>query len=338
MDFLWIEFVSLCLTAFYTAVFSNPCTNYVTLSGEVKRSSAYILPNASATAICDTFLEEKWYRINSTVGNDIVQTCQSMTHCGTMFPLWMNGTLPLVSDGEVDRMVCQSGILGCCEISLTIKVRNCGTFYVYFLRKPSGCPVSYCFGTHPINSTDETIIQTTDETTIQTTDAYTTDFIQSTTKPNESSISIAKDVDSGSNYVEIVFIVLGVVLGVRLPVIVIVFYIWNRQKKQSRVDSLHNNHSNEGENYLPSENAYQTSDMNTNEDENYLFAPENVLRTPENPDLPREEIALSMVDVSSSILNLPKCIEPRKQRIRKSILRIESVNENTISINQVNSK
>ncbi|XP_062594049.1 oncoprotein-induced transcript 3 protein-like [Saccostrea cucullata] len=181
------------------ALMANPCTNYTTLSGEVKRSSNYILPTDS-TAICDNFLEEKWYRINSTVGNDIVETCQSMTHCGTIYPLWMNGTLPLVSDGEVDRMVCQSGILGCCEASLTIKVRNCGTFYVYYLRKPSGCPVAYCFGTQPINSTevttsslqttDGTTIETTDETTIHTIYAYTTDLIPSTTRPNETSKSI----------------------------------------------------------------------------------------------------------------------------------------------------
>jgi hypothetical protein len=56
------------------------------------------------------------------------------------------GSLPEVSEGEADRTVCRSGTGGCCENELTIKVRNCGSYYVYYLIRPSGCPISYCFG------------------------------------------------------------------------------------------------------------------------------------------------------------------------------------------------
>lgn len=56
----------------------------------VRRSSAYIL-TPTDTAICDSFLDEKWYRLDSLAGNDIVQTCPPVTHCGTLYPLWMNG-------------------------------------------------------------------------------------------------------------------------------------------------------------------------------------------------------------------------------------------------------
>ncbi|XP_062574922.1 uncharacterized protein LOC134236798 [Saccostrea cucullata] len=204
--------------------------------GEVKRSSAYILPNASATAICDTFLVEQWYRINSTVGNDIVQTCQNMTHCGTMFPLWMNGTQPINSTGVIT-----------------------------------------------------TSSQTTAETTIETTDE--TNFIPSTTKPNESSKSILNDV-------EIVGIVLGVAFGFLLSGIIIVFCICSHQEKKSKVGS-----SDDVEIKVspktPSKNDSSTPGI-------------------QNPDFAqnkgRENTALSMNDVPPNII---PTIKPRtKRRIR----------------------
>ena len=75
-------------------------------------------------------------------------SCQDVFHCGTHVPLWMNGAHPTVADGIVRRNICgkQSGAAGCCTYKDAIEVKNCGTFYVYFLTPTRGCSVGYCAG------------------------------------------------------------------------------------------------------------------------------------------------------------------------------------------------
>ncbi|KAK7484242.1 hypothetical protein BaRGS_00024491, partial [Batillaria attramentaria] len=73
--------------------------------------------------------------------------------CVTHAPMWMNGTHPDVADGVVDRTVCANfGGYGphpervCCDAQLDVGVKNCGSFYVYYLRGTPSCPVAYCAG------------------------------------------------------------------------------------------------------------------------------------------------------------------------------------------------
>nr|XP_022321061.1 oncoprotein-induced transcript 3 protein-like isoform X2 [Crassostrea virginica] len=63
-----------------------------------------------------------------------------------MFPIWMRDPIPSVSDGIVDREVCRMGANDSCEETMTIKVKNCQTFRVYYLIRTNGCPKAYCFG------------------------------------------------------------------------------------------------------------------------------------------------------------------------------------------------
>ena len=58
----------------------------------------------------------------------------------------MNGAQPSVADGQVSRQVCFHWIdSGCCQWSTNIKVRNCGSYYVYYLSgTPGGCHLRYC--------------------------------------------------------------------------------------------------------------------------------------------------------------------------------------------------
>ena len=73
--------------------------------------------------------------------------------CGTVVPVWMNGTHPSVADGMVSRQVCANFGTNagtgstCCSHSLQIGVKNCADFYVYYLKATPTCPVSYCAGT-----------------------------------------------------------------------------------------------------------------------------------------------------------------------------------------------
>ena len=66
-------------------------------------------------------------------------------------PIWMNGTHPSSSDGTVARTACVnfgdgSETAACCEHHITIGVKNCGNYFVYFLAPPQACPVAYCAG------------------------------------------------------------------------------------------------------------------------------------------------------------------------------------------------
>lgn len=59
------------------------------------------------------------------------------------------GTIPKTTDTighEVNRRACVPGIHSACDTEYLIKVINCGTYRVYKLKKPDGCPKSYCFG------------------------------------------------------------------------------------------------------------------------------------------------------------------------------------------------
>ena len=68
--------------------------------------------------------------------------------CGTVVPIWMNGSHPTAQDGIVQRQLCAN--LGttdtCCETSLNIDVKNCGNYYVYNLYPTPFCPAAHCTG------------------------------------------------------------------------------------------------------------------------------------------------------------------------------------------------
>ncbi|CAC5392587.1 unnamed protein product [Mytilus coruscus] len=109
----------------------DPCQsiNYDTLKDEVKRSSNYTLL-AGDEPTDDSRLKSGWYRVDSSTGNDIVTESVKMYQCGTIYPLWMNGTLPDEHDKTVDRKVCRSGPNGnICVEDYNMKVRNCGKYW-----------------------------------------------------------------------------------------------------------------------------------------------------------------------------------------------------------------
>ena len=67
--------------------------------------------------------------------------CQPTNRCGTHITNWINGGHPSVADGQVSRTVCFYWTAGCCEFSTNIKVRNCGSYYVYYQWRTSLLPV-----------------------------------------------------------------------------------------------------------------------------------------------------------------------------------------------------
>nr|XP_022327876.1 von Willebrand factor D and EGF domain-containing protein-like [Crassostrea virginica] len=126
----------------------DPClpNNYKSL--DEPHRSALFQPESTDRELCDRHLTEGWYILNG--GNDTIPThCVTQYHCGTKFPVWMKGSLPSVGN-TVDRQGCialSHGTSGsCCELTVDMKVRNCGPFYVYHLKPTPFCPSAYCVG------------------------------------------------------------------------------------------------------------------------------------------------------------------------------------------------
>lgn len=57
-----------------------------------------------------------------------------------------SGTLPIETDGEVNKTVCIVGLDKSCSKTLTIKVKNCGGYRVYYLVPAPQTSTGYCIG------------------------------------------------------------------------------------------------------------------------------------------------------------------------------------------------
>lgn len=144
---MWLEFLYSKLVPMIVSVafVTGQCTNYKLQSNQYKRSSSYQLTGTDV-AISDSFLSEGWYRFLSGAGNDMVTSAPSLAMCGTLYPVWLDGSLPLQGEDTVDRTACVVGLTRSCESTIPIKIRNCGTYNVYYLRKTPNLASGYCFG------------------------------------------------------------------------------------------------------------------------------------------------------------------------------------------------
>ncbi|XP_076453471.1 von Willebrand factor D and EGF domain-containing protein-like [Babylonia areolata] len=145
-----------------TESISDPCSPEA--HGELnqkERSTGYTV-QYPATPLCDISLQPGWYRFTSAAGGMMPEICPSRLQCGTVAPVWMNGSHPSVADGMVSRQACanfhsdasSSTAHPCCEHSVHIGVKNCGDFYVYYLQPTPTCPVAYCAEAFPQIDTD----------------------------------------------------------------------------------------------------------------------------------------------------------------------------------------
>ena len=94
---------------------------------------------------CDNGIGPGWFRFEGSAGTRMPTSCPPTYRCGTHAPGWMNGGHPTVADGQVTRTVCFHYSGDCYRWSTNIKVRNCGSYYVYYLSgTPGGCSLRYC--------------------------------------------------------------------------------------------------------------------------------------------------------------------------------------------------
>ena len=118
----------------------SECSSYI-LNNETDRG---VLASQVGSIKCDWGLVTGWYRFNSTAGTRMPTTCVSRYKCNTHATGWLNGTHPIPQEGIVNRRLCFHWNSNCCNWDTTIKVRNCGLFYVYRLVNPPNCHLRYC--------------------------------------------------------------------------------------------------------------------------------------------------------------------------------------------------
>ena len=119
---------------------SLECSSYTTLP-DADRKMSYSNKNVVK---CDSSMVTKWYRFSDTAGHVMPETCVATWRCGTHAPGWLNGKHPTVAQGIVTRQVCYHWNNNCCNWNNNIRIRNCGGFYVYELKRPPGCSMRYC--------------------------------------------------------------------------------------------------------------------------------------------------------------------------------------------------
>ncbi|CAH3186610.1 unnamed protein product, partial [Porites evermanni] len=117
----------------------SECQNYASVnSGD--RNITY----NSYYDYCDSGIGPGWFRFEGSAGTRMPTSCPPTYRCGTDATGWLNGGHPTVADGQVSRQVCFHWSGSCCLWSTNIKVRNCGSYYVYYLNGTPTCDLRYC--------------------------------------------------------------------------------------------------------------------------------------------------------------------------------------------------
>jgi len=119
---------------------SLECLSYSELTRAERRVTAAI-----NVKLCDGhLLAPGWFRFQGDAGTKMPTTCPPKHSCGTHAPGWLNGAHPAMAEGQVTRQVCFHWDSGCCHWTINIQVRNCHSYYVYYLSRPPTCSLLYC--------------------------------------------------------------------------------------------------------------------------------------------------------------------------------------------------
>jgi len=101
--------------------------------------------NQNGPVGCDNPFTTGWYRFTGAAGVRMPTVAPPTSACGTHATGWLNGAQPSVQDGAVDRQICFHWSGNPCNWSEPAKVRNCGDYYVYYLKNVAwGCSGRYC--------------------------------------------------------------------------------------------------------------------------------------------------------------------------------------------------
>ncbi|CAC5420227.1 unnamed protein product [Mytilus coruscus] len=152
-----IYFVILIIHIFLSVAEFYACSNYTLMKYVDRRAVANVLDHGNVHAISDDFLDSGWYRIQSEAGEDMPTEPPGSFHCGTWYPIWLNGSLPTNIGEEIVGRVCLQSFDDNCSESWTIDIKYCpGNYLVYNLVTSISSSSGYCFGTEASRATVET--------------------------------------------------------------------------------------------------------------------------------------------------------------------------------------
>jgi len=127
-------------TYFFFFLLADACKNYQNVT-DAERKYDYVTEEYNSK--CDDTLNG-WYRFQGAAGTKMVTTCPPRDRCGANFPAWLSAHHPTVAEGAVDKKVCINKFEGCCEGSAFIQVKNCGSYYIYYLKELPHCNFRFC--------------------------------------------------------------------------------------------------------------------------------------------------------------------------------------------------
>uniref|UniRef100_K1QTE6 Pancreatic secretory granule membrane major glycoprotein GP2 n=1 Tax=Magallana gigas TaxID=29159 RepID=K1QTE6_MAGGI len=178
--------------AFLTYSKADPCENYSPLPFPYDRYVTNNISGSEVSVLHDRHLERAWYRVGHAL--DMATTAPSLLHCGTTFPVWMNGSIPDISDGEASRRACILGNINgnFCVHHLEIRVKNCGSYRVYYLPPTPSNDEAYCFEI----DIDNTTSSESNTTSVPTTNSPTTTI----SRPGSGNVTSVPTSDPCFNY------------------------------------------------------------------------------------------------------------------------------------------
>ena len=125
------------------------CNDYLILNNSTRKASF----NDKSVRDCDKigryrtsqdWKGENWYRILPPAGTKIPETVTRINHCGTDSSGWINGTHPATVGLTEDATVCFNWNKNTCYWNSSIKIRNCGKYFLYNLPDTKLCSLRYC--------------------------------------------------------------------------------------------------------------------------------------------------------------------------------------------------
>lgn len=122
----------------------NCCTKYKEINDP--RRSITSVWKTGHPALCDIDLQSGWYRFISEAGGKMPEKTAQEYTCGTHDPIWLDGSHPTEKEGNVVRKACIHSFGNPCDEEFNINVKNCGSYYVYYLKPTYYCAAAYCAG------------------------------------------------------------------------------------------------------------------------------------------------------------------------------------------------
>ena len=119
----------------------SECQNYTRLTNADRKITYGRNPRK-----CDSDIGPGWFRFEGLAGTRMPTSCTPVQRCSTDVTGWLKGGHPTVADGKVSKWVCFHYLDACCDWKKNISVRNCGSYFVYYLTRTQAnkCNFRYC--------------------------------------------------------------------------------------------------------------------------------------------------------------------------------------------------